>query len=37
MEICSEFPEGTKGCSLHREASQRNLLRGKMSEPGLRR
>ena len=37
IEVCSEFPEGTKDCSLHWEASQRNLLRGKMSEPGLRR
>ena len=37
IEVCSEFPEGTSGCLLHREASQRNLLRGTMSEPGLRR
>lgn len=37
IEVCSDFPEDTKDCSLHREASQRNLLRGKMSEPGLRR
>lgn len=26
IEVCSEFPEGTKCCSLHREASQRKLL-----------